>query len=60
MSSCVLEFFAVAPGRVLVIDGALGEAVVAALQASPAFDITANIAGLIEAGAFAALTFGDA
>jgi hypothetical protein len=38
----------------------LGEAAAAGLKASPAFDIAANIAGLIEAGAFAAITFGDA
>jgi hypothetical protein len=38
----------------------LGEAAASALQASPAFDIAANIAGLIEAGAFTAITFGDA
>jgi hypothetical protein len=38
----------------------LGEAAASALQASPAFDIAANIAGLIGAGAFAAIAFGDA
>jgi hypothetical protein len=37
----------------------LGEAAASALQASPAFDIAANIAGMIEAGAFTAITFGD-
>jgi hypothetical protein len=44
----------------LMAGQSLGEAAAAALQASPAFDIAANIAGLIEAGAFAAITFGDA
>jgi hypothetical protein len=38
----------------------LGEAAATALQAVPAFDIAANIAGMIEAGAFTAITFGDA
>ncbi len=38
----------------------LGEAAASALQASPAFDIAANIAGMIEAGAFTAITSGDA
>jgi hypothetical protein len=38
----------------------LGEAAALAQQASPTFDIAANIAGLIEAGAFAAVIFGDA
>jgi Putative DNA-binding domain len=38
----------------------LGEAAASALQASPAFDVAANIAGMIEAGAFTAITFGDA
>ena len=37
----------------------LGEAAASALKASPAFDIAANIAGLIGAGAFAAIAFGD-
>jgi hypothetical protein len=37
----------------------LGEAAASALQASPAFDVAANIAGMIEAGAFTAITFGD-
>ena len=44
----------------LVSGQSLGEAAASALQASPAFDIAANIAGLIEAGAFAAISFGDA
>ena len=44
----------------LMTGQSLGEAAASALQASPAFDIAANIAGLIEAGAFAAITFGDA
>ncbi len=38
----------------------LGEAAASALQASPTFDIAANIAGMIEAGAFTAIAFGDA
>lgn len=38
----------------------LGEAAAAALEASSAFDIAANIAGMIEAGAFTAVTVGDA
>ena len=37
----------------------LGEAAAAALQASPAFDIAANIAGTIEAGAFTTVTYGE-
>jgi hypothetical protein len=37
----------------------LGEAAAAALDASPGFDIAANIAGLIEAGAFTSIAFGD-
>jgi putative DNA-binding protein len=38
----------------------LGEAAASALEASTSFDIAANIAGMIEAGAFATMTFGDA
>lgn len=38
----------------------LGEAAASALEASPAFDIASNIAGLIEAGAFISLAPGDA
>lgn len=37
----------------------LGEAAAAALQASSEFDIAANIAGLIEAGTFTSLAYGD-
>ncbi|QOZ13031.1 DNA-binding domain-containing protein [Bradyrhizobium sp. CCBAU 51765] len=37
----------------------LGEAAAAALEASSEFDIAANIAGLIEAGAFTSLASGD-
>jgi hypothetical protein len=44
----------------LMTGNSLGEAAAAALQGSPAFDIAANIAGLIEAGAFAAITLGEA
>lgn len=36
----------------------LGEAAAAALEASPAFDIASNIAGMIEAGAFTTVTYG--
>ncbi len=38
----------------------LGEAALSALQASASFDIAASIAGMIEAGAFTAIRFGDA
>jgi hypothetical protein len=38
----------------------LGEAAASALEASSDFDIAANIAGLIEAGAFTSIAFGDA
>jgi hypothetical protein len=38
----------------------LGRAAMAALDASAEFDIAANIAGLIDAGAFASIAFGDA
>ncbi|RFB75598.1 HvfC/BufC N-terminal domain-containing protein [Methylovirgula sp. 4M-Z18] len=38
----------------------LGEAAAAALEAVPAFDLGANLAGMVEAGAFTALKFGDA
>lgn len=44
----------------LMTGRSLGEATASALEASPDFDIAANIAGLIEAGAFTTLTFGDA
>ena len=37
----------------------LGEAAATALQASPSFDIAASVAGMIEAGAFTDITFGD-
>lgn len=37
----------------------LGEAASSALDASPDFDIATNIAGLIEAGAFSSIAFGD-
>lgn len=37
----------------------LGEAAASALEASPEFDIAANIAGLVEAGAFTSLACGD-
>lgn len=37
----------------------LGEAAAAALEAAPEFDIAANIAGLIEAGAFTSLASGE-
>ncbi|MET4389138.1 hypothetical protein ABIB73_004907 [Bradyrhizobium sp. F1.4.3] len=38
----------------------LGEAAASALEASPDFNIASNIAGLIEAGAFTSIAFGDA
>jgi hypothetical protein len=38
----------------------LGEAAALALQSSPSFDIAANIAGMIEAGAFTTIHFGAA
>ena len=38
----------------------LGEAAAAALEASPSFDIAANIAGMIQAGAFTSVTLGEA
>lgn len=38
----------------------LGDAAASALETSSDFDIAANIAGLIEAGAFSAIGFGDA
>jgi Putative DNA-binding domain len=44
----------------LMTGQSLGEAAAAALQASPAFDIAANIAGSIGAGAFAGIPFGGA
>jgi Putative DNA-binding domain len=37
-----------------------GEAAAAALEAQPSFDIASGIAGMIEAGAFTAVTVGDA
>jgi Putative DNA-binding domain len=43
----------------LLTGAPLGAAAAAALDASPAFDIAANIAGLIEAGAFTALVSGE-
>jgi hypothetical protein len=46
--------------RDLMAGRTLGEAAASALAVSPAFDIAANIAGLIEAGAFTSLTSGDA
>jgi Putative DNA-binding domain len=38
----------------------LGVAAASALQSSPSFDIAANIAGMIEAGAFTSIDFGEA
>ena len=38
----------------------LGEAAASALEASTSFDIAANMAGMLAAGAFAAMSFGDA
>jgi len=37
----------------------LGEAAALALQASDEFDIAANIAGLVDAGAFTSIADGD-
>jgi Putative DNA-binding domain len=37
----------------------LGEAAASALQAAPSFDIAANIAGVVEAGAFTAVALGQ-
>ncbi|MDH2343342.1 DNA-binding domain-containing protein [Bradyrhizobium sp. SSUT18] len=37
----------------------LGEAAASALETSPDFDIASNISGLIEAGAFTSIAFGD-
>lgn len=52
------------PGGAVFADGLisgrpLGEAAAAALEAAPEFDIAANIAGLIEAGAFISLACGN-
>ncbi|WP_018316980.1 DNA-binding domain-containing protein [Bradyrhizobium sp. WSM2793] len=52
------------PGGAVFADGlisgrSLGEAAAVALDAAPEFDIAANIAGLIEAGAFISLACGD-
>jgi hypothetical protein len=44
----------------LIAGQSLGEAAASALQASPAFDIACNIAGLVEAGAFTSVASGDA
>lgn len=38
----------------------LGEAAASAFEAAPSFDIAANIAGMIEAGAFISVSFGEA
>jgi hypothetical protein len=46
--------------RELMAGRTLGEAAASALATSPTFDIAANIAGLIDAGAFTSLTSGDA
>jgi hypothetical protein len=37
----------------------LGEAAASALEFSPAFDIAANIAGMIQSGVFTSVTFGE-
>ncbi len=43
-----------------LIDGAaLGEAVAIALQAQPAFDLTAHLGGMLDAGVFSAARLGD-
>lgn len=38
----------------------LGEAAASALESSPSFDIAANLAGMIQAGAFSNIMFGEA
>jgi hypothetical protein len=43
----------------LIAGGTLGEAAASALTDFPCFDIASSIAGMIEAGAFAAVTIGD-
>jgi hypothetical protein len=43
----------------LIADLTLGEAMAAALDCDPAFDIAAALAGLVEAGAVVALSLGD-
>jgi hypothetical protein len=43
----------------LVSGETLGQAAAAAFEASPSFDLPANIAGMIEAGAFMAIDRGD-
>jgi hypothetical protein len=43
-----------------LLDGAsLGEAVAAAFEATPSFDLQANLAGMISAGAFTTVQPGD-
>ncbi|WP_246665152.1 hypothetical protein [Neorhizobium sp. P12A] len=44
----------------LISGDPLGVAAARAIEASPSFDIAANVAGLIEAGVFSAITLGDA
>jgi len=44
----------------LISRRSLGEAAAAALAASPAFDLAASIAGMLQAGAFTAVTIGEA
>ncbi len=43
----------------LIAGEPLGMAAAAALSDSPAFDLSANIAGMLEAGAFTAIRLGD-
>jgi Putative DNA-binding domain len=43
----------------LVSGETLGEATSAAFEASPSFDLSANIAGMVEAGVFTATQYGD-
>jgi hypothetical protein len=43
----------------LIAGEALGTAAAAALADTPAFDLAANIAGMLEAGAFTAIHQGD-
>ena len=43
----------------LISGDTLGEAACVAFEANPSFDLPANIAGMIEAGVFAAIRHGD-
>ena len=45
--------------RTLIEGGTLGAAAATAIAETPAFDLAANIAGMIEAGVFTSIHFGD-